>query len=338
MGIKYLADQNQLSFIYESGTYATPYISGGGIGAGSGNWIGLVQDHTPDEGAGVVPIRYQGSTDRNVDTFADGPLDYTGTFTYFPQDWKFLAFAIGSCYSPTGSHVMTETNSNDANYAVPTQTLSSFTLEDSKDTGSTNLNFIRTFKGCMVDTFGLTMSTGELASVEIGYRAQSVNFGSGAVVAISGTINAALASGTPYTWSDITIEIPSGTALTNCTDFSLTINNNLEARFPLNGSRTIEVPIPLNRDYEVGATFLMDTANAGSLYEIYYIGGSTFNTRVKIEATAGSLYLIMSGCKITDMEVPSPVEGLHEQTATIVPQHISAMANASATLGSYNAW
>ena len=56
---------------------------------------------------------------------------------------------------------------------------------------------------------------------------------------------------TPYTWSDITIQIPSGTSLTNCTDFSLTINNNLEARFPLNGSRTIEIPIPLNRDYEV---------------------------------------------------------------------------------------
>jgi len=61
MGYKFLADQNQLAFFYESGTYADQsYVT-----AGSREWIGLVQDHTPDEGAGVVSIRYQGSTDRN---------------------------------------------------------------------------------------------------------------------------------------------------------------------------------------------------------------------------------------------------------------------------------
>ena len=328
MGYKYLADQNQLYFFPESGTYANQSF------AGSRTWIGLVQDHTPDEGAGVVPIRYQGSTDRNVDTFSDGPLDYMGTFTYFPQDWKFLGFAIGSISEPTacGSHIITETNSDDAGDAIAAQSLSSFTLVDSKKTPTTGSNFIRTFKGCMIDTFGLTMSAGELASVEIGYRAQDVTFSSGAVAAVSGT----LISTTPYTWSDIAVHIPSGTALTNCTDFSLTINNNLEARFPLNGSRTIEVPIPLNRDYEVSSTFLMDADNAKTLYDQYYIGGSTFNAMVKIEATAGSCYVIMSGCKISDMEVPSPVEGLHEQTATIVPQHINVEVIDSA--GSYHVW
>jgi len=79
---KYLSDQNQLAFIYESGTY--------GSTSGTRQWIGMVQDHTPDENTNVIPIRYQGSTDRNVDVFEDGNLDFTGTFTYFPQDWKFL--------------------------------------------------------------------------------------------------------------------------------------------------------------------------------------------------------------------------------------------------------
>ncbi len=338
MGYKYLADQNQLAFFYESGTYASVYTSGTNMACGSRSWIGLVQNHTPDEGAGVVPIRYQGSTDRNVDTFSNGPLDFTGTFTYYPQDWKFLGFAIGSVSEGiTGSHTITEANSDDSNYAIPTQILSSFSLEDSKKTPAvaTGSNFIRTFKGCMVDTYGLTMSAGELASVEIGYMAQNVDFSSGLVTAISGTVNDALKAQTPYTWSDISVHIPSGTALTNCIDFSLTINNNLEARFPLNGSRTIEIPIPVNRDYEVSSTFIMDAVNAETLYKQYYIGGSIFNAMVKIEASAGSAYIIMSGCKITDMEVPSPVEGLHEQTATIVPQHISATIYDT---GSYNAW
>ncbi len=318
MGNKFLADQNQLAFKYESGTYAV--ASGNTF-----NWIGLVQDHTPDEGAGVVSIRYQGSTDRNVDAFTDGPLDYTGTFTYYPQDWKFLGFALGKVTdggSPSPyEHTIVETNSDDASRHIAAQSLSSFTLEDSKKTPVVGENFIRTFKGCMIDTFDLTMSAGELASVEIGYRAQTVDFSSGTVTAVTPTTT------TPYTWSDISIHIPSGTTFTNVTDFSLSINNNLETRFPLNGSRTIEIPLPLNRDYEVSATFIMDVINAKTLYDEYYLGGSMFNSMVKVEAKAGSVYLIMSGCKITDMEVPSPVEGLHEQTATIVPQTVSAIAH-----------
>ena len=126
MGYKYLADQNSLCFFYESGTYANA--------SGARQWIGLVQDHTPEEGAGVTAIRYQGSYNRNVDLFTDGTLEYTGKFTYYPQDFKFLAFAIGSVTetATAGSHLIRETNSADANYAIPTQSLSSFTLEDSK--------------------------------------------------------------------------------------------------------------------------------------------------------------------------------------------------------------
>jgi len=324
MGYKFLADQNQLAFTYESGTYANS--------SGTRQWIGLVQDHTPDEGAGVVQIRYQGSTNRNVDAFADGPLDYTGTFTYYPQDWKFLGFAIGSTSdtATAGSHVITESNSDDANYAVNTQSLSSFGLEDSKKTPTAGSNFIRTFKGCLVDSYDITLSEGELVSCEVGYRAQSVDFSSGTVTAVTPTTTA------PYTWSNVSVHLPSGTALTNCTEFNLSINNNIEARFPLNGSRTIEEGIPLNRDYEVSATFIMDATNAKPLYDQYYIGGSSFNSMIKMEAAAGSAYVIMSGCKITEMEIPSPVEGLHEQTCTIVPKTISASIH-DTTLD-YNAW
>ena len=318
MGTKYLADQNQLVFKYESGTYA---VSSGA----SFNWIGLVQDHTPDEEVNTVSVRYQGSTDRNVDAFSDGPLDYTGTFQYFPQDWKFLGFALGKITdagSPSPyTHTIVEANSDDANRHIGSQSLTSFTLEDSKKTATIGENFIRTFNGCMIDTFDLNMTEGEIVNVEIGYRAQNADFSSGAVTPVTPTTT------TPITWSDVEIQMPSGTTFANVTEFNLSISNNLEARFPLNGSRTIDVPLPLNREYEVSATFLMDVINAKTLYDQYFIGGSTFNAMTKVEASAGSLYLIMSGCKITDMEVPSPVEGLHEQTMTMIPLSISAEAH-----------
>ena len=75
---------------------------------------------------------------------------------------------------------------------------------------------------------------------------------------------------------------------------------------------------------------------AKPLYEQYYAGGSEFNCMVKSAGTPGSLFLTMSGCKITDMAVPSSVEGVSEQTITIVPQHVSAIA--FDTITDYNAW
>ena len=37
-----IADQNQVVFRYDSGTYATP-------SGASGNWLGLVTDHSPTD-------------------------------------------------------------------------------------------------------------------------------------------------------------------------------------------------------------------------------------------------------------------------------------------------
>ena len=320
MGFKYIADSNQLCFQFESGTYA--------VASGARQWIGLVQDNTPTEGAGVNPIRFQGNYNRNIGLFTDGQLEYGGTFTFYPQDWKFLGMAIGSVDTTgAGSVLIRESNSSDNNYAIPTQSLSSFTLEDSKKTANVGSNFIRTFKGCMIDTFNITMSEGEIASCEVGYKAQNVVFTSGTVTTVTSRTDK------PYMWSDISVHLPSGTKLTNATEFSLNISNNLESRFPLNGSRTVEQLIPLNRDYEVSATFIMDTANAKTLYDQYFIGGSSFNSMVEMKAVAGSAYFIMSGCRVTDMEVPSPVEGLHEQTATIMPTNV--YVNVYDSIGSY---
>ena len=321
---KYLADQNQLAFFYEPDTYAT------GSNVGTPQWIGLVQDAGHDESPNVISIRYQGSTDRNIDTFADGPLDYTGTFAYYPQDWKFLGFAIGSIdeTATAGSHVISETNSDDLIYAGSTNSLLSFTLEDAKNSGVVGSNFIRTFGGCMVNTYSATFSQGEIVNCEVGYIAQTGSLGSGAVTATTATTTR------PYMWSDTQLQIPSGTVYDNVTDMTFNINNNLEGQHYMNGSREIKNPLPLNRDYELTATFLSDSVNASTLYN-HYISGTIFNAMVQSIGTPGSLFLVMSGCKVTDMEVPSPVEGVIEQTATIIPQHVSAVIHDS--ILNYNA-
>lgn len=326
MGIKYIGDSNQLAFQFESGTYGTA--------SGGRQWIGLVQDNTPDENVGVTAIRYQGGYDRSVGLFSDGRLEYGGTFNFYPQDWKFLGFALGSVNNEgpiaTGSHLIRETNSDKNYYAISGQSLPSFTLEDSKKTASAGSNFKRTFKGCMVNTMRINIAEGEIVNCEIEYRAQTGSFSSGLVATVTARKTK------PYMWSDVSIHLPSGTPLTNATEYNITINNNLQSRFPLNGNRTVEKLIPLNRDYEVAATFLMDSSNASALYNTYYLQGGTFNSMVILKAAAGSAFIIMSGCKITDMEIPSLIEGLTEQTCTIIPTNISV--NVYDKIGSYNAW
>lgn len=319
--MKFFSDQNRTCFQYESGLYA--------LTSGNRQWIGLVQEHSLEQNMNVMQIRYQGSTDRNVDTFADGNKEWNGTINYYPQDWKFLGFVIGSVQDLTGSHVMTETNSDDRIQTTNTS-LTSITIEDSKNIGHAGSNFIRTTIGAMVNNFQLTASQGELVSCEVGYVAQDSTLTSGTIVALGATTTK------PYVFDNVYLHIPSGTLLSNTKEITFSINNNLERGFYLNGSRTINELLPMNREYECSATLDMDEGNAKTLYESYYIAGSEFNGMIWVKGTAGSLSIIMSGCKMTEMSVPSPLEGVQEHSITFVPQHCYPTAYDSIT--KYNAW
>lgn len=312
---KYLSDQNQLGFFFEPDTY------GAGSKPASPQWVGLVQEHTPTENTNVVQVRYQGSTDRNIDTFQQGANDFEGTFSYYPQDWRFLGFAIGSISDSiaAGSHVISETNSDDLIYGGSTLSMPSFTLEDSKDYGTVGSNFIRTYKGCMINTFTVNLVPGEIVNCEVNYMAQAGSVGSGAIVTVAPTTTV------PYMWSDTVLQIPNGTTVPGVKDLTLTINNNLERGHYLSGSKVAKELLPLNRDIELSVSLNADNAWTKTLYN-HFTSGTTFNTSLECVGQAGSLFVTMSGCGITDMEVPSLVEGLQEQTCTIVPQHISAIA------------
>lgn len=324
--VKFLSDQNRTCFQYESGTYASV--------SGNRQWLGLVQDHSLESNMNVMQIRYQGSTDRNVDDFADGTKEWNGTLSYYPQDWKMLGFAIGSIQDVSGTatgivHVFSETNSDDR-VQVSDKPLYHFTVEDSKNIGNAGSNFIRTTAGAIVDSFQISAPVGEIVSCEVGYVAQDSTMSSGAIVALTPTTTK------PYVFNNVSLEIPDGTLVANTKEVTFTINNNLEREFYLNGSRTASEILAMNRDYEVTATLNMDDGNARTFYESYYVAGSTFNAELSALGAAGSLYLVMSGCKMTDMGIPSTLEGVQEQSLTFVPSHVAGSAFDSTVL--YNCW
>lgn len=226
--------------------------------------------------------------------------------------------------------MITETNTDDANYAIPSQSLSSFTLEDSKKIGGAGSNFVRTINGAMVNSMTTTFTQGEIVSCEVDYSAQNSTLSSGAVV------NVAPVTTRPYMFSDTQLHISGTTVIDNASEIVFTINNNLEMGHYLNGSRVAKELLPMNRDYELSSTVSMDSTNARTFYDSYFLGGSEFNATVQAIGTPGSVFITLSGCKMSDMDTPSPLEGINEQTLTITPKSASVIVNDS--IVDYNSW
>ena len=327
---RYIADQNQVSFKYESGTYATP--------SGGNHWVGDVQSHVVDDQMGVIAVRYAGTGDRNVSTFIDGPQDVRGTITYFPNDWKMLMFALGSnvdAGSPSPyTHTLSEVNSASGN-AFTSGALNpfiSFTMVDEQKGAATGQNFIRTVNGCMVDNISVSASQGEIVNVEVEYVGQVQTYTSGALATVTDPATV------PFLWDQVVVYKPSGTALDAVKDMSFSVNNNLQAPHYVNGSRVVSVPFPQSRDYELTLTVDATSEKTKEFYDENLIGGSTFNMMIEINASTGSrdAFIVLSGCKMMDMEAPSAVEGVNEQTLTIRPQTASVVVNDTIEL--YNPW
>ena len=169
--------------------------------------------------------------------------------------------------------------------------------------------------------------------------AHELTFASGAAEAIT------ISTIRPFTWSDCYVHLPSGTAneVDAVKGFTWSINNNLEVPHYLTGSRQAGTPTPLNRDYEVTLTLDATSTWTKPLYDQYFQGGSKFNLMLSIVGSrtgesVGSrdMFIVMSGCTITDMEAPSASEGLNEQTITIQPQN--SIVEVNDTIFIYNAW
>ena len=312
----YVGDQNQVSWRYESGTFASP--------SGANQWFGLVQTHTLDEEEGRITIRNVGGGDRNVDSHIDGPRTYAGELSIFPQNWKMLKFALGA-NSDNGSpspftHNISEVDTDNIDQDTGEQ-FPSFTVND-EHIFVTGSNFKRQINGCMVDSFTLESTEGEPLTSTVGYSAQSVTFSSGAAEVVTAeTIR-------PHLWADSEWTVD-GTALDTIKSWTVTLNNNLDVPNYSNGSRETDVPIPTNRDYEISITRNADSEDTKTFYESRFLGGSEFNMQLTSTVSTGSLQLTwtFSGCKLMDMESPTPNEGVNEQTFTIAPKTSSALVD-----------
>ena len=313
------ADQNRVVMVHESGTYA--------VANGAGVWPGLMQSHDIDENENVAALRYASTASRNVGRFQEGVRDYGGTFRYFLQDWRFLGFAMGSIVdggSPTPyTHTLREVNTDYVNPFQSGNILPSFQLEDVR-LFATGQNNIRTLQGCQVNMWNMTWRQGEPVSAEMAYVAQNIVYSSGAATAVTED------TGSVFQSQNVRIDIPSGTNFPEIKEFTFSINNNLDTdTHYLNGSRVRAAPIPGPRDYEITMRMNAEESRTRTLWLQYFQGGSSFNMTAFANISTGSTdaFITWSGCRITDMEMPTRNEGTAEATVTIKPQAMVVAVN-----------
>jgi len=288
----------------------------------------LFQNVSVDESENVIETRYVGALNRDIATFDNGPLDFTGNLEFFPQDWRFLYLAMGSVAdagSPSPyTHAIVPVNSNSQN-GITSGTKNpfvSFTLDVSQN--SAGSAFRRFFNGCVVENFTLTASEGENLSCSVDWLAQSRTFTETAGSSVTASTDQV------YQWSDVQLHVPSGTVIQNLKSVSFSLTNGFLPPHYLNGSRVIDVPQAQNREYELSVTKNSEDQSTRTFYDSYFLGGSTFNAMLQVTASAGSqeLFLVMSGCRLLDMDAPTGNQSEpNEQTITIRPQSCNANVN-----------
>jgi len=344
---RYLADQNKVLGIHESGTYG--YTESGVSGAaGSVFWIGEVTSNAITDNENKLENRFLGTATRSYDSLEQGPHDVTGTLTYNAQNFRLPFWAIGSVVDASGLgvshlHGVGPINSDvwQSAFTSGTDQISapmSFTLEDSKQAPGAQRNFIRTINGVVLNTVTVTARQGEKVTVDADYIGQSLGFTSGATTSGTGLQD----TKKPYLWSSTTLTL-AGSSILTAKEISLVLNQNMEAPHYLNGSRDISTPFALNRDNTLNVTLDLNSTEAAFLYNDYYKGNSEFNGVLDFnqDVTAGSQHteFVLSGCKIVAMDIPSMSEGVNESTIEIRPKNItgSEWTSTSGTI-LFNPW
>lgn len=328
---RFIADQNKVVLLHESGTYANT--------SGNGYWIGQVISNSVDDQEGKIEDRFLGASTRSFVSVQQGPRDVKGTLEYYPQDMRIPFWAIGSVVDTSGTnftHLSTQINTNvwQSPFTSGTGQLSapiSFTLEDSKTSPGTGTNFVRTIKGCVPDTVTITATKGEKVKVGVDYIGQTLNFSSGTTTSVTAGSN------TPYLWNNCTLQV-NGSILDTTSEIVMKVKNNLKAPHYLNGSRDISVPYPENRENTMDITLDLDGNDSDMLYNTFYKTNTQFNSTFDLNAdsTTGSQHTILylSGCRINKMENPSIVTGtVVSKVSVIAPIVIGSSFD---RIGSYN--
>lgn len=317
---RYVADQNLTALYYESGLYGTA--------SGAATWPGLVQNFTVDEDSGYTPIRFQGTGDRDIAAFVPLGQSFKGTLSLLPQDWRWIGYTLGSIVDTSGltsTHVLSELNTGSMNaYTSGTDNpFTSFQLYNSEKGPGTGTNFNRQYAGCMIDELTINFPSNEIINCEVNWVAQSVTYSSGTQPSITAS------TARPFVAGDVKMSIPSGTTLASLNSASLKISNNLATKFYSNGSRVIGTPIPGPRDISVDINVDASSEWSKTLYDQYFLGGSTFNAIIYVSAAAGTrdMAITLSGCLINPEKNPNATEGVNMTDFTITATQMVASVN-----------
>jgi|SRR3990167_255623 len=322
-------DTNRVTFLFESGTYAQPSGT-------SGNWLGLVESHNLTESENHFEIRYAGTDNRNFGQLVNGPRDYEGTISYYPQNFRMFGFALGSSQNISGTinrHIISELNGDGA-YAFTSGTnqltqFPSFTIKDSKKGLADGQHYIRTINGNVVDSLTLTATQGAPITIETSYKGQTFVLGSKTtdILNISDEDTSR-----PYIWSDMVFYLPSGTAMNEINELKYTIENNVENRHYVNGSVVAQAMIPTMRNHTLELT-LDANSTWYKTFTDFYMNGSEFNAQMLLTQSATEYgAFTFSGCEITALSTPSEVEGIDEISITIRPKSVGITGSDSVRL------
>lgn len=321
-------NDNTTGFYYESGTYANA--------SGALQWIGAVQNFAASDDAKVTSIHYHGTGNRNIDQHINTGKAHAGTVTFFPQDWKTVMFALGSCVDTSGTsstHVISELNGGSmaANVSGTDNPFMSFQLYHHKNVPGTGVKSSYQYAGAVCNTWNLTVPQGGILSVDMGWIAQSVTYGSGTVAAITENTTR------PFISSDVKLHLPSGTVISLMNTTTLNINNNFDAKQYSNASGVIGTPIPGVRDYMLDTGLDASSERNKAFFEQYFMGGSEVNAILDITASATrSATFTLSGGKFVTLETDGGTEGITTQTFGLKPK--SLVVNVTDTTPKYNAW
>ena len=317
----YVGDQSKVVLFHTSGTNLNT--------TGTGYWVGEVQQVSVSESEGYRMTRYAGTATRDVQQITQGAQTFGGTVTIYPQDFRMLKYALGSCIdsgSPSPyQHDFVATNNNNGTLEVGGESLPAFNMELSQSVliGGSGVNMVRNVYGNFVNSFTISSTEGELVSMELEYVGRAGSFASGATTALTEDTNRC------FQWADCKWTVPgsSATATANIKSWSFNIANNLELPNYTDATRIIGTPIPTNRDYAVSLTYNADSSQGKAIYDQYFKGGSSFNMSFDATASTGSrtLFIGFSGCKITAFDSPVVREGVQEFTFTVTPQTVTAV-------------
>ena len=320
--------------------------------------LGAVQSISPGERNNLIKVRTLGG-ERDYKTVIPGKFEISGSIEYLLQGGAFLRQAFGEDTATTttvdsgprilsaGDTVYLHTMGSAASPGV--NDFPSFTLEftDQEDAGASGTaNLKRTYRGCRVNTLGISGTVDDPVRIAVDWMAKSVDISTAdATAATDFTVD-------PFVFYDGFVFLTSGVAtatspqtaikdvaLCQVLSFDFSINNNLEQGWYISGTcsstdtpRSARFIIPKGRDYElalgmhystkemyerflgaVGATTDQKTLNKFQIV-LDMVKSGTIGT---IAADDQWFRLYLSSCSFDDIAINGAPEDIVNQDVTV---------------------